>query len=46
MLANLMKVSDEELAFSDDQKAQSPPWMSILADQSSMWLKMLPNVSQ
>lgn len=46
MLANLLKVSDEELAFAgDDQKVQSPPWMSILAEQSSQWLKMLPKVS-
>ncbi|VDN23965.1 unnamed protein product [Gongylonema pulchrum] len=29
MLANLLKVSDEELAFTgDDQKTQAPPWMS------------------
>uniref|UniRef100_A0A915BJF8 Dynein heavy chain, cytoplasmic n=6 Tax=Parascaris univalens TaxID=6257 RepID=A0A915BJF8_PARUN len=43
MLANLLKVSDEELAFAgDDQKVQSPPWMSILVEQSSQWLKMLP----
>lgn len=45
MLANLLKVSDEELAFEvDDQKTQAPPWMSILAEQSSQWLKMLPKV--
>ncbi|VDN06320.1 unnamed protein product [Thelazia callipaeda] len=43
MVANLLKVSDEELAFlGDDQKVQSPPWMSILAEQSSQWLKLLP----
>lgn len=45
MLANLLKVSDEELAFTgDDQKTQSPPWMSVLAEQSSQWLKLLPKV--
>lgn len=45
MLANLLKVSDEELAFTgDDQKVQSPPWMSVLAEQSSQWLKLLPKV--
>lgn len=45
MLANLLKVSDEELAFTgDDQKTHSPPWMSILAEQSSQWLKLLPTV--
>ncbi|MFH4973695.1 hypothetical protein AB6A40_000404 [Gnathostoma spinigerum] len=43
MLANLLKVSDEELAFGgDDQKVESPPWMSILGEQSVQWLKLLP----
>ncbi|VDM09803.1 unnamed protein product, partial [Wuchereria bancrofti] len=43
MLTNLLKVSDDELAFTgDDQKTQSPPWMSVLAEQSSQWLKLLP----
>uniref|UniRef100_A0A8R1U2J5 Dynein heavy chain, cytoplasmic n=1 Tax=Onchocerca volvulus TaxID=6282 RepID=A0A8R1U2J5_ONCVO len=43
MLSNLLKVSDEELAFTgDDQKTQAPPWMSVLAEQSSQWLKLLP----
>lgn len=46
MLANLLKVSDEELAFTgNDQKTQAPPWMSVLAEQSSQWLKLLPKVS-
>lgn len=45
MLANLLKVSDEELAFTgDDRKTQSPSWMSVLAEQSCQWLKLLPKV--
>ncbi|MCP9259196.1 Dynein heavy chain, cytoplasmic [Dirofilaria immitis] len=43
MLSNLLKVSDEELAFTgDDQKTQAPPWMSVLAEQTFQWLKLLP----
>ncbi|KAK0424238.1 hypothetical protein QR680_008567 [Steinernema hermaphroditum] len=43
LLRNLLKVSDEELAFEDStEKVVAPPWMNILSDLCNQWLKLLP----
>ena len=43
MLRNMLKVSDDELAFSGDVEAETKPqWMSQLAELCLQWLKLLP----
>ncbi|VDL72361.1 unnamed protein product [Nippostrongylus brasiliensis] len=43
MLKNLLKVSDDELAFSGDgEKEAKPQWMAQLGELAQQWLKLLP----
>ncbi|KHJ84910.1 hypothetical protein OESDEN_15369 [Oesophagostomum dentatum] len=43
MLRNLLKVSDDELAFSGDgEKEAKPQWMAQLGELAQQWLKLLP----
>uniref|UniRef100_A0A1I7Y6V7 Dynein heavy chain, cytoplasmic n=1 Tax=Steinernema glaseri TaxID=37863 RepID=A0A1I7Y6V7_9BILA len=43
LLRNLLKVSDEELAFEDStEKVVVAPWMNILSDLCQQWMKLLP----
>uniref|UniRef100_A0A0K0DPP3 Dynein_C domain-containing protein n=1 Tax=Angiostrongylus cantonensis TaxID=6313 RepID=A0A0K0DPP3_ANGCA len=43
MLKNLLKVSDDELAFSvDGEKEAKPQWMAQLGELAQQWLKLLP----
>lgn len=45
MLKNLLKVSDDELAFTGDgEKEAKPQWMAQLAELAQQWLKLLPKV--
>ena len=45
MLRNMLKVSDDELAFSGDgEKEAKPQWMAQLSDLAQKWLKLLPQV--
>lgn len=45
MLKNLLKVSDDELAFtSDGEKEVKPQWMAQLGELAQQWLKLLPKV--
>lgn len=46
MLRNMLKVSDDELAFSgDNEKEVKPQWMAQLGELAQQWLKKLPQVS-
>ncbi|PIO76653.1 putative ATP synthase F1, delta subunit [Teladorsagia circumcincta] len=43
MLRNLLKVSDDELAFAGDgEKEAKPQWMAQLGELAQQWLKLLP----
>lgn len=43
MLKNLLKVSDDELAFTGDgEKEVKPQWMAQLGELAQQWLKLLP----
>ncbi|CAI4230233.1 unnamed protein product [Auanema sp. JU1783] len=44
MLRNMLKVSDDELAFSTDGEEEvKPQWMAQLSELVQHWLKILPN---
>ncbi|KJH46392.1 ATPase family protein [Dictyocaulus viviparus] len=43
MLKNLLKVSDDELAFTGDgEKEAKPQWMAQIGELAQQWLKLLP----
>ncbi|EGT50683.1 hypothetical protein CAEBREN_30051 [Caenorhabditis brenneri] len=43
MLRNMLKVTDEELAFSEDGKEEAKPqWMAQLGELAKQWLQLLP----
>ncbi|VDM67656.1 unnamed protein product [Strongylus vulgaris] len=43
MLRNLLKVSDDELAFTGDgEKEAKPQWMAQIGELAQQWLKLLP----
>ena len=43
MLRNMLKVTDEELAFSEDGKEEvKPQWMAQLGELAKQWLLLLP----
>ncbi|CAB3408082.1 unnamed protein product [Caenorhabditis bovis] len=47
MLRNMLKVTDEELAFSQDgEEAAKPQWMAQLGELAKQWLHLLPKEIQ
>lgn len=48
LLRNLLKMSDDELAYDDapgEDKAKTPSWLVDLADMAQRWLNSLPKVN-
>jgi dynein heavy chain 1 len=47
LLRNLLKMSDDELAYDDaagEEKTKTPSYLVVLADIAQRWLNTLPNV--